>query len=205
MHGLIFETSVWLLAESTRLLSFVPQAFLDCKDICNIVLHFRPIQTKPLHFREGIVNVTCPDSQVLHHHQLSNFPEPVVGQVDTEKTTSRFSCQERPFAFSSTQGNDWCFLRPIWTNPRHRCTTTTTHSHSQNQPYLGPIRLDTCTIWVTHQFRSCLDHGKINERYRKDYMHNGTKHSVHATWKPLQTIARSYQSAKLSDLEYCYA
>jgi len=44
---------------------------------------------------------------------------------------------------------------------------------------MGPIRLDTCTIGVTHQIRSCLDHGKINERYRKDYMHNGTKHSCH--------------------------
>ncbi len=141
MHGLIFETSVWLLAESTRLLSFVPQAFLDCQE-WNIVVHFRPIQTKPLHFREGMVNVTRPDCQVLHHHQLSIFPEPVVGQVDTKKTTSRFNCQERQIhnksiACSSPQGNDWCFLRPIWTNPRHWRTTTTTHSHNQSQPLSG--------------------------------------------------------------------
>jgi hypothetical protein len=123
------------------LLSFVPQAFLDCQE-WNIVVHFRPIQTKPLHFREGMVNVTRPDCQVLHHHQLSIFPEPVAGQVDTKKTTSRFNCQERQIhnksiACSSPQGNDWCFLRPIWTNPRHWRTTTTTHSHNQSQPLSG--------------------------------------------------------------------
>lgn len=53
---------------------------------------------------------------------------------------------------------------------------------------MGPIRLDTCTIGVTHQIRSCLDHGKINERYRKDYMHNGTKHSCH-----MQNLANDRQ------------
>ena len=136
-----------------------------------LVFQLRPIQKKPLHPREGIVTATRQNSQVLHHHQLSILPEQVVGQVDT-KTTSRFGCQQRQVHKSQlprhkeTLGAFWDrFEQILVTNARLRWNI-----HSQSQTNLGPIRLVKCNIWVTRQLRSSLDHGQVNERYRKDYM-----------------------------------
>jgi hypothetical protein len=49
--------------------------------------------------------------------------------------------------------------------------TTTGHLHSQDSDQnLGQIRPPKGNIWVTHQFRSCLDHGSIERRRCEGYM-----------------------------------
>ena len=53
------------------------------------------------------------------------------------KTTSRFGWSQmlllhimQPLHCHNQRETTWCFLRPIWTNPRCRCTTTTSNPTS---------------------------------------------------------------------------
>jgi hypothetical protein len=62
------------------------------------------------------------------------------------------------YTYTYTTKTTGCLLRPIWTNPRDRCTTTTSIPHSLTSEADWQNR----NVWVTQRFRLCLDHGLID-------------------------------------------
>ena len=68
MHGLIFETSVWLLAESTRLLIFVLQSMgtFKLQSALDALYSNKNKQTRPSPFtQDGMLTTPATDAQIV--------------------------------------------------------------------------------------------------------------------------------------------